>query len=147
MVSFSILARFARSHIRHAQFFQLFALAFGCLLAFKLLGVCFQGQDLIGGRFLKALEVDVLDKLRQRRFPRLLFFIGQLAEFVRIKAQLAGHLHLGIAQVVALPGIDPNLKLLWQFIFLHGVVCTSWADRLPVGRLYQGSLDFVHRDG
>src|SRR6266568_3745642 len=44
----------------------------------------------------KLLEVQVLDELRQRRLPRLLPVVAELAELSRVQPQFAGHLHLRI---------------------------------------------------
>jgi hypothetical protein len=40
--------------------------------------------------------VQALDELRKRDLPRLLPVVVELAELLRIQAELAGHLHVGV---------------------------------------------------
>ncbi len=52
----------------------------------------------------------MLNELRQRRFPRFLAMVGELAELPRVQPELAGHLHVGVRQVVPLARLDPLLN-------------------------------------
>src|SRR6266545_1349419 len=53
--------------------------------------------------------MQVLDKLRQRRLPRLLSMVVDLAEFVRVQPGLAGHPHVRGRQPVAAVRVGPRL--------------------------------------
>ena len=44
----------------------------------------------------ETLEVEVLDVLPERRLPRLLVVVVQLAELFGIHPELAGHLNVGM---------------------------------------------------
>src|SRR6516164_5755032 len=54
------------------------------------------GRNVIRGRLSEPFQVEVLDVLSQRHFPRFLLMIVQLAELDRVHTQLASHLHLGV---------------------------------------------------
>src|SRR4051812_42187884 len=60
--------------------------------------------------FAEPLEVQVLDEFRQGHLPGFLVVVIDLPELGWIHAQLAGHLHLGVREVMPLPRIDPRLE-------------------------------------
>src|SRR6266545_5237331 len=53
--------------------------------------------------------MQVLDKLRQRRLPRLLSMVVDLAEFLRVQPELAGHPHVRRRQPVPALRVGPRL--------------------------------------
>jgi hypothetical protein len=50
----------------------------------------------------------VLDELRERHLPGFLLVIVELAELLRVHAELARHLHVGVREAMALARLDPN---------------------------------------
>src|SRR5215468_4686678 len=69
----------------------------------------------------EPLPVQVLDELRQRRLPRLLIMVVELAELPRVHPELARHLHLRVRQPEPLPRLDPVLQVLRQLPLGLGV--------------------------
>jgi hypothetical protein len=73
---------------------------FPCLLLCSLcrlaLRVLLDRDYFFGARSPEALFVQVLDELRQRRFPRLLPMVVERAETLRVHAQLSRHLHVRV---------------------------------------------------
>src|SRR6266568_748079 len=59
----------------------------------------------------KPLEVEVLDELRQRRLPRLLPVVADLAQLSRVQPEFAGHLHLRVREAVPLARLNPGPDL------------------------------------
>lgn len=68
-------------------------------------------RDGLGPFPAEPLEVEVLDELRQWRFPRFLPVVGDLAELAWVQAEFAGHLHLRVREVVPLARLSPGLCL------------------------------------
>src|SRR5437016_11078016 len=73
------------------------------------------GVVLQGGSSAEPLAVEFFDELRQRRFPGFLLVIVNFAQLRRLHSQLAGHLRLGVRQVMALPRLIPCSRLLILF--------------------------------
>ncbi len=67
----------------------------------------------------KPFEVQVLDERRQGQLPGFLPVVVELAELLRVHAQFARHLHLGVREVMPRPRVDPNLKPLGNPIAGH----------------------------
>ena len=78
------------------------------------------GQDDIRSILAKPRGAEVLDELRERRLPGLLIVIVLLAELLRVHSQLAGHLDVGVRQMMAPARIYPGLQLLVGLLFLPG---------------------------
>src|SRR5258706_1212235 len=58
----------------------------------------------------KPLEIQLLDELRQRRFPWFLAVIGDLAELPRVQPEFAAYLHLRMRQLVPRACLNPSLR-------------------------------------
>jgi len=65
-----------------------------------------------------VLLVKSLDELWEGKFPLLLVVIVYLAELLRVHPEFTRHLHLGVAQPMALASIDPHLEFGRQFLRL-----------------------------
>src|SRR5262249_47628090 len=77
-------------------------------------------QNCIWGSLAEPFSVELFDKLRQGQLPRFLLVIIDLAQLRRVHPQFAGHLDLGVRQVVALSRLDPCLHLLSRLLRLLG---------------------------
>jgi hypothetical protein len=67
----------------------------------------------------EPLAIQALDKLRQGHFPGLLLMVIDLAELLRVEAELARHLDLRVGQVEFLPCIHPNLQMIGKTFSGH----------------------------
>src|SRR5208337_5500786 len=81
-----------------------------CLYSPDLVAVTFHLQHLQRDDFLRPgplepLEVQFLDELREREFPRLLLVVVELAEFLGVHSQLARHLKVHVRQVMTFLGL------------------------------------------
>ena len=65
--------------------------------------------DLVWPLLAEPFEVELLDELGKRRFPRLLMMVRLLTEFLRIHPQFPCHLNLGMGEVKPFAGINPDL--------------------------------------
>src|SRR5579872_7191028 len=99
-------ARDTRSGLRLPA--KTLGLALRGLLLLLLAGNPLDGEDDVRALLAEPLEVDVLDELRQGRLPGLLTVVVDLPQFCRIQPKLPRHLHVGVGQVVPLPGLDPG---------------------------------------
>ena len=77
-------------------------------------------QNGFWGRLAEPFGVKLFDKLRQGQLPRLLLVVIDLAQLRRVHPQFAGHLDLGVRQMVALSRLDPCLHLLSGLLRLLG---------------------------
>ena len=71
----------------------------------------FNGTHNLGPLLLEAFPIALLDELGQGRFPWLLLVIVQFAEFLRVQAKLARHLHLSVGEAEVLPRVDPDHEI------------------------------------
>ena len=95
------------------------------------------GRNVIRRRLSEPFQVEVLDVLSQRHFPRFLLMIVQLAELDRVHTQLPSHLDLGVGEVMALSRAAPLLHLGVRLSFLRhsirlaSIYLITGEDRLP----------------
>src|SRR5208337_2743641 len=95
-----------------------------CLYSPDLVAVTFHLQHLQRDDFLRPgplepLEVQFLDELREREFPRLLLVVVELAEFLGVHSQLARHLKVHVRQVMTFLGLEPRQQLLRNLSLAH----------------------------
>jgi hypothetical protein len=81
------------------------------LFAFPFLRPFFKRYNAFGAGSAKTFEVQLLDELRQRKFPGFLAVIGQFAELLRVQPQFPRHLDLAMREAVTLPSLDPKPKI------------------------------------
>ena len=98
----------------------LFSLLSCYLLALKFFAAFFDGHHFLRGSSPELLGVELLNELGQRGFPPFLMLVRQLPEVSWIQAQLPGHLNLGMAQMILLSSVNPNLEFVRYVLFLHG---------------------------
>jgi hypothetical protein len=67
---------------------------FGRIFDWNLARSLFNGGDNVRALFLEVPEIQVLDVLSERHFPRLLLLVVEFSEFLGIQAQLPRHLNL-----------------------------------------------------
>jgi hypothetical protein len=82
-------------------------------------------HDVVGSRFAKTLEIELLDELGQWQFPRLLLVVVDLAQFRWVQPKLSRHLYLAVRQMAASSRIYPFLHLLIGFDFLRHTLSYS----------------------
>src|SRR3989442_310103 len=80
------------------------------LLVFVHAGPFFDRHDDIRTALAEALEVQALDELREGRLPGFLLVVVELAELLRVQAELARHLHVGVGEAMPPARVDPDLK-------------------------------------
>src|ERR1700730_5716927 len=71
-----------------------------------------EAHDLVRLRLPEPLEIDGLDEARQRRLPRFLAMIVDLAELPRVHSELARHLDMRLREAVSLLRLDPGLEII-----------------------------------
>src|SRR5215468_10361934 len=68
-------------------------------------------QNCFWGSLREPFGVKLFDELRQGQLPRFLLVVIDLAQLRRVHPQFAGHVDLGVRQMVALSRLDPRLHL------------------------------------
>src|SRR2546422_9810845 len=92
---------------------------------------------MLGAGSPEMLEIHSLNKLIQRELPVFFPMIGDFSKASRVYSKLARHLDLGVAKMVLLTSVDPDLELV-----NHHCAFFSIPPHLPDGTwLFQESND------
>jgi hypothetical protein len=59
----------------------------------------------------ESLEIEMLNEIRQRRFPFLLPVVVDLPELLRVHPEFSRHLNLGVSEMMPLSRLNPNLQI------------------------------------
>jgi hypothetical protein len=78
-----------------------------------------KADDFLWTRPLEAFEVQLLNELREREFPRLVLVVVELPEFLGVHSQFARHLNVRVGQAMAFLGFEPRNQLLRNFLLAH----------------------------
>ena len=78
-----------------------------------------KADDFLWTRSLEAFEVQLLNELREREFPRLVLVVVELPEFLGVHSQFARHLNVRVGQAMAFLGFEPRNQLLRNFLLAH----------------------------